>query len=87
MDIFITADVAVFHRLIITCFTDMADVFSECAKFLYNHLGCALMEDAFGKDGTVYSLIASPMEIIVESYCKEVSTYPGTNDDSTELMT
>ncbi|CAD7697466.1 unnamed protein product [Ostreobium quekettii] len=43
----------------------------ECAKLMYNHLGCALLEDAVSGDGKTLSMLGSPMEITVESSCNE----------------
>ncbi|CAD7700089.1 unnamed protein product, partial [Ostreobium quekettii] len=43
----------------------------DCARLLYNHLGCALLEDAVQDDGTAFSLYASPLEGLVEEKCHE----------------
>jgi len=43
----------------------------DCAKILYNHLGCALLEDAVTADGKTLSMLGSPLEIMVEESCKE----------------
>jgi len=43
----------------------------ECAKIMYNHMGCALLEDAATGDGKTLSMLASPLEITVEASCHE----------------
>eukprot|EP00803_Ostreobium_quekettii_P010956 evm.model.scf_201EXC.9 EVM.evm.TU.scf_201EXC.9 scf_201EXC:105485-112982(+) len=43
----------------------------ECAEHLYNHMGCALLEDGTMEDGRIFSMFPSPLEYRVELFCKQ----------------
>ena len=52
---------------------DIPFVLPECAKVLYDALGCALLEDGMPEEGKAYSLLGSTLEIVVEANCRSVS--------------